>query len=127
MSKKKTPQRDHRFSAVLVVLVILAFSQQLFTDYLIFSAMLGIATVLVLLIMQRFDFVRIYLVTFAIALGCEYLIYAMGSWNYQTIHVQGQPIWLPFFWFSGAIFVGSVLTLWRMHKKEGILPSLKSS
>ena len=105
------------FRAILIVvcigLLVAIIHYEYVQDALAYVFLLGIATVLGLWMLRRWDLIMVYLFLFVGAVVSEVIMIWMGVWNYTEVHVIGFPIWLPFLWFTGAVFVGSMIALLR--------------
>ena len=82
-------------------------------DALLIVFVLGVACLISLAIQGQWKLVFGYLFAFLSALFAEIFMIYLGVWNYTEVHVIGFPVWLPFLWFSAAVFIGSMITLLR--------------
>ena len=51
------------------------------------------------------EHVIVYAAMLAIGIVTEILSVREGLWSYATVHSFGFPLWIPFMWSNGALFV----------------------
>lgn len=102
---------DPRFFFIVILIGLLLATIFWIQDTLAYVVVLGLANVVALWMLHRSDLIMVYLFIFLGAVLSEVVMIFMGVWDYTQVHILGFPVWLPFFWFSGIVFVGSMVAL----------------
>jgi uncharacterized membrane protein YoaT (DUF817 family) len=57
--------------------------------------------------------VVVYMTGFVFGPIAEAVSISTGAWEYDTTHLLGVPVWLPFVWGNAALFIQNMAELWR--------------
>ena len=107
---------SHRAYLLVLIIAVLCLSVWWLRDALIFVLIIALANVAGLFMLDRKDLIMVYLFLFIGAVMSEVALIYMGAWEYTQVHVLGFPVWMPFLWFSGVVFVGTMIALLRSGK-----------
>lgn len=55
----------------------------------------------------------VYMTGFVFGPLAEALSISTGAWEYDTTHLLGVPVWLPFVWGNAALFIQNMAELWK--------------
>jgi uncharacterized membrane protein YoaT (DUF817 family) len=55
----------------------------------------------------------VYLTGFVFGPLAEAVSISTGAWEYDTTHLLGVPVWLPFVWGNAALFIYNMAELWK--------------
>lgn len=61
--------------------------------------------ILMLLANWSIEHLIVYVAFIAIGVTTELISVHVGLWSYPTTHAFGFPLWIPFIWSNGALFV----------------------
>jgi hypothetical protein len=57
--------------------------------------------------------VVVYMTGFVFGPIAEAVSISTGAWEYDTAHLLGVPVWLPFVWGNAALFIQNMAELWK--------------
>jgi uncharacterized membrane protein YoaT (DUF817 family) len=57
--------------------------------------------------------VVVYMTGFVFGPLAEAVSISTGAWEYDTTHLLGVPVWLPFVWGNAALFIQNMAELWK--------------
>ena len=57
--------------------------------------------------------VVVYMTGFVFGPMAEAMSISTGAWDYDTTHLFGVPVWLPFVWGNAALFIQNMAELWK--------------
>lgn len=55
----------------------------------------------------------VYMTGFVFGPLAEAVSISTGAWEYDTTHLLGVPVWLPFVWGNAALFIQNMAELWK--------------
>jgi uncharacterized membrane protein YoaT (DUF817 family) len=55
----------------------------------------------------------VYMTGFVFGPIAEAVSISTGAWEYDTAHLLGVPVWLPFVWGNAALFIQNMAELWK--------------
>lgn len=92
---------------LVTLCVVMSFvSLQLFwqDERLVLIALIVVA-IIMLAVNWSLEHLIVYLAMLAIGFVTEILSIQKGIWSYPTYHSFGFPLWVPFMWANGALFI----------------------
>jgi uncharacterized membrane protein YoaT (DUF817 family) len=76
-------------------------------------ALLVVTAVAIFRIRPNATSVVVYATAFVFGPAAEAMSISTGAWQYDSNHLLGIPVWLPFVWGNAGLFILNMAELWK--------------